>query len=742
MTEKEIRGKYERICFNLSERKLKPSFDLLGNLMEEEVPGILHDECENLEQTYHYMLQYTVEGINDPERQKVYRHLIISVYELADKVYESIRLKQSSSLEYQKKRNFEKLFISNYDEFFQEIKDFYANEELNSLVNKALAGNKERNIQSKNHQQKIVKLFNHLWLRDKPGPEETDFIQKLLDSEELPVHYKSLMITGITLSLLRFFNEIKFSLLFGAFEKGEPEVRQRALAGLLICFFKYDKRLPFYPEITGRLKILNEDPKFKQNLEWMIIQFIRTRETEKIQQKIRDEIIPEMIKISPNLRNKINLDSLMGEGSGDEKNPEWEEIFQDSPGLLDKMEEFSELQMEGADVFLGSFAMLKSFPFFSEISNWFIPFFIGNPDLESFIDTSDEVNRQFMEIIGSAPILCNSDKHSFCFSVQNLPEENREMIAQGMKAEIDQLNEMGEDEELTMPGKKEEYISNQYLQDLYRFYKLHPRHSDFEDVFGWRFDFYNKIAIGDILKEDKKVLREIAEFYFAKNHFDEAAEIYNILTQEEKSGELYQKIAFCYQKQGYYKKALDAYLKAELYELNKLWNLKKIAFCYRNLKDPAKALEYYRQAELLDAENLNIQLWIGHCLLELDQFDEALKCYFKVEYLSPGNKKVWRPIGWCSFLTGKKKQAEKYYKKLVEDAPTPYDLMNMGHVQWSLGNRKIALDYYKRSITENGFTENEFIDIFDEDLRHLIDQGIDKEDVPIMLDQLRYSIEG
>jgi tetratricopeptide (TPR) repeat protein len=337
--------------------------------------------------------------------------------------------------------------------------------------------------------------------------------------------------------------------------------------------------------------------------------------------------------------------------------------------------------------------------------------------------------------------LCNSDKYSFCFSIQSLPKENREFMAQGIKAEMDQLKELEEDEELTQPGRKAEFISNQYVQDLYRFYKLFPRKNDFEDIFSWRFDFHNRQALGEILKEDPKVLRNIAEFYFAKNYFDEAAEIFGFLLEQEKNGELYQKLAYCYQKKGIFEKALEGYLKAELYDINRLWNLKKIALCYRNLKQPDKALEYYKAAEKIDSENLNNQLNIGHCLLELNEYDEALKCYFKVEYLAPGNKKVWRPIAWCSFLTGKKEQAEKYFLQLIEDEPNKHDYMNMGHVQWSLGNRKEALEFYRKSISKEGFSEAEFLDVFQEDLTHLLDQGVDSDDVPIMLDQLRYFLE-
>jgi tetratricopeptide (TPR) repeat protein len=188
-----------------------------------------------------------------------------------------------------------------------------------------------------------------------------------------------------------------------------------------------------------------------------------------------------------------------------------------------------------------------------------------------------------------------------------------------------------------------------------------------------------------------------------------------------------------------------------LYEVNQLWNLKKIALCYRNLKEPDKALEYYQAAGKADPDNLSNHLNIGHCLLELNKFDEALKCYFKVEYLAPGNKKVWRPIAWCSFLTGKKDQAEKYFLKLIEDQPNRHDYMNMGHVQWSLGNRKSALEYYQRSIfkekssaeegSKEGFSEAEFLEVFEEDLPRLLDQGINSDDIPIMLDQLRYFLE-
>lgn len=741
MIEKEINNRYNEICTNLADRKLKVAFDLLEKMMHDYGVQVFRDEWQNIEQTYHYMLKYTVEGIRDPERQKIYRKLLVSAYELTDSIYEAVRMKFSPTVEYNRKRTMHIQPLAISKELLGMLEDFYLQQELVSL-----AGNMELRPENQpetheEHQQKMVGLFNHFWLSDKLSDEEVVFVTQFYQSELIATHYKSFMVSSLVLSLLRHFDEHKFAVLFDLFQLSEAEINQRALVGLVLAFYKYDKRLPFYPAITARLQLLNEEAGFKKNLEQIIVQLIRSRETEKIQRKIRDEIIPEMIKISPTLKDKINLEGLMGLGDEDDRNPDWQEIFKDSPGLMNKMEEFSELQMEGADVFMGSFAMLKMYPFFSEITNWFMPFFINNPQIAKFIGVADEVNQSFIEIINTAPILCNSDKYSFCFSIENLPKANFDFLAQGMNAEISQLVELQKDEQITNPGRFLGVISNQYIQDLYRFYKLHPRKADFEDVFAWRFDFYNQWAIGSILKEDEKILRNIAEYYFRKNYFTETAEIFAYLLSVQKDGELYQKLGYCYQKSGDYKNALETYKKADLFDSNKLWLNNRIALCYRNLKKPQKALEYYLEVEKLDPENLNTELNIGHCYLELGEFEAALKYYFKVEYLAPENKKVWRPLGWCSFVTGKKEQAEKYFQRIIDDEPGKHDLMNMGHVQWCLGNRKSALDFYKRSISPALFSEKEFFEVFGEDMPFLLEQGVEKDDVPIMLDQLRYFVE-
>jgi len=734
MTEKEIQSAYSLICSNLASRRLKPALDLLEKLIADSGFGIYRDEWQQMNDTYRNILKYTVDGIPDPERQKIYYKLITSVFELADTLHEALKLKFSSGYESEKKRASLRLQSSGYGYIMKDLEDIFspaAEVKHESREEMDVSKDKEGN-------GKIKKLFYNLWLTNKLSQDEIQSLNRFYKDPSLPLHLRSFLVSAVMLSLLRFFDKGKLRLLMDQSTFAEPEISQRALTGLLLSLYKWDPRIEFYPDILAQLKVLFANPAIRRNTETLIKQFIRSKGTEKLQQRIRDEFLPGIISISTNLKDKIRLDKLMEESLTEDGNPDWVNLFKDSPGIMQKMEEFSEMQMKGDDVLIGSFSMLKSFPFFDEAANWFMPFFEGNPDVEVITGSMEPQIHQLVNAIDKSQLLCNSDKYSFCLSIMKLPETNIRMISQAIMAEMEQFKELTKDENLLNRDQKPELISNQCIQDLYRFYKLYPRKADFEDIFGWKLDFHHKHALAYLFAEDRGMILTIAEYYLSRDYFEEAAGIFSSLKDEEKTGEICQKLGWCYQKTGDFQSALENYLKSELFGNSTGWTLKKIALCYRNMKMPDKALEYYQAAEKEDPENLGVQLNIGHCLLELKRYEEALKCYFKVEYLSPGNSKVWRPIGWCSFITGNKSQSEKYFLKLMDDEPGRHDYLSMGHVQWSLGNRRAALDYYLKSMAENGFTEDEFLGIFEEDFPHLLSQGIDKNDIPIMLDQLRY----
>ena len=69
------------------------------------------------------------------------------------------------------------------------------------------------------------------------------------------------------------------------------------------------------------------------------------------------------MKLSPNLRNKLSLEAMLGDALNEDKNPEWRDILERFARFMDKMEELSEMQMKGADIFMTSFANLENFVF-------------------------------------------------------------------------------------------------------------------------------------------------------------------------------------------------------------------------------------------------------------------------------------------------------------------------------------------------------------------------------------------
>ncbi len=736
----EIKQSHQTICRLLAERKLKPAFDLLGQMITANGLGEFSDQLLDLEQNYRFMLKYTVEGIKDPERQKIYHHILIAAFELVDQCADSLKMKHSTSLEFQKKRGFSRITIEHIPEYFSQLESFHLENELRSLI-KNSSVDKKHEQEEEWHYQKLINLFYHYWFKNRLSPDEITSFKAYIQNPHIPDYEQAMLITSLTISQILFFDEQKMMLLFEGYESDRAEVNQRALIGLLLSLYYYNQRIFLFPAISARLELLCEKPFFKLHLEKILLQLIGSKETEKIQQKLQDEILPEMMKLSPNLRNKLSLEAMLGDALNEDKNPEWQDIFKDSPGFLDKMEELSEMQTKGADIFMTSFSNLKTFPFFSELVNWFVPFYPNHPHLiKSSSPDDQQENRRLFDLLLKTPVLCNSDKYSFSFSMQTIPAEYKKMMFDSLTAEFDQLIE-AENEDLEAESKKAEAVSGQYIRDLYRFYKLHPQREGFENIFSWAFDFHNKHVFNDLLREDNQLLRSLAEYYFAKNYFRDAADLYKTLLVGSEEAEILQKLAFCYQKQDDFGQALTYYLKADLFEQNRIWNQKKIALCYRHLKKPNLALEYYLQVIVHEPDNLSIHASIGHCRMELNQYEEALKSYFKVEYLSPGNKKIWRPIGWCSLLVGKKQQSEHYFSMLLKDSPNKFDLMNMGHVQWCLGKRKMALDFYQKSINDAEMSESEFMEAFHEDLEHLLQQGVDADDVPIMLDQLRYSLE-
>ena len=128
----------------------------------------------------------------------------------------------------------------------------------------------------------------------------------------------------------------------------------------------------------------------------------------------------------------------------------------------------------------------------------------------------------------------------------------------------------------------------------------------------------------------------------------------------------------------------------------------------------------------------------GNCYLDLKEYDLALKQYFRIEYNDPGNIKILRPIAYCYFALGRFDESEKYYERLSAGKLNAHDLINMGHLALCSGRRKDAIGYYRQGLMTGELTREKFMAIFSEDTPLLLQLGVNKDDVPILLDYLLF----
>ena len=729
MNEQAIQEQYQHIVSLLEQKRLKEAQIQLEAFLWNCNDWTLRNRLEQAKVSYQYMLQYMRQGVNDPERQKLYRQLLAETRELAEQARISL-LDEVSTHYYhalhKNKRNMEAGYgMSSWLKVLESFPDDMA-------VCQLMPDNKQSlDSALQRHEETAQYLFLTTWGNSGWTAEEEREARMYLESELLPVNDLCLFTGAVLLSLMECFDPRKFSWLLDAATHADTQVSQRALVIIAIVLHIHPNRLWLYPELEARLSLLNEDGSFGKQLNRVYIQLLRSQETEKIDKKMREEIIPEMMKNVSIMRNmKYGFEENMDE---DDRNPDWEKAFEES-GLGDKIREMNELQLEGADVYMSTFAQLKSYPFFQNPHNWFYPFDMQHSGIIREFGLKPTGDNAILSLILQSGFFCNSDKYSLCFTMAHIPQAQRNMMLSQMTSQdLNELMDESKSSGLRQYAQRPDVISNQYIHDLYRFFKLSQRRHEFRDIFKEEIALHRIPALKDILRKPD-LLVTIADFHFRKEHPAEALSIYQeVIDMNYADADIFQKTGYCLQKEKRYKEAISAYRKADVLKPDHIWTIRHLATCYRQLRDFASALEYYRKVEAMQPENRNVTFFIGSCLAEQERYEEALQCFFKLDLMENDCIKAWRAIGWCSFVSGKSEQAMRYYEKVLALKPIATDYLNAGHVALRLGNMEKAAELYGKAASESGNRET-FLEMFDKDKETLIKLGIDKNDIPLIRD--------
>lgn len=724
-----------RVIEFLEQKRLRDAFVELKHMSQSAMAWEISDEISRLEDSYKLMLNYATQGVDDPSRSVLYNNIVNDVRLLLDRVARQRLAVEEPTLYFNTLRCVQlrqnESIASLLDEYYKisdkaSIYNMIVSDELNSQSQDSFEA-KERIEQQ---------IFNRIWVTFPFKNIDEETLISLFNSNNVSQHFQELIVSALLMGLIEYYDPRKLKILLVAYKSNYQEVSVKALVAILLTMYMYSNRIND-EKLLNHIAAIKEDDKWNSDVKTAYIELVRTRDTERISKKMQDELIPEMLKLRPDIYKKINDSTAMIDMSSIEENPEWEEMLQKS-GITDKIKELSQLQEEGSDVFMSTFSHLKSFPFFSEISNWFMPFSLDHSLVKRTLGSDVSV---IGDIIENAPFLCNSDKYSFLLSLGSIPQHQRQLMLSQFEQQREAISGAGMSMmSLTQPGQRKNLI-NKYLQDLYRFFKLYRRKGEFFDLFAQQINLVNIPMLSDDL-DDVDTLMLVAEFYFRRKYYSEALDVYKSISEKvPPSAQIFQKIGYCYHQLGNIKSALTYYEQAELLNAESLWTLRRIAACYRSLNNPKMALSYYERIAKEKSDDLNVAMNIGHCYLELGEYNEAIKNYYKVEFLDEKSTRAWRPLAWCLLLSGDYDQSRAYYDRILSDNPTMEDYLNMGHLALVKRDISLAIDYYKRSIDNDSSKIDTLISSLNKDESYLIKIGVDVSLIPFIIDALLYSID-
>jgi len=86
---------HRSVCNLVVRKKVRQGLEIMSDMLDNVSVGELRNEFQELQMTYRNILQYTVDGIQDPERQKVYNRLLQNILRLNDRIKQDILARYS-----------------------------------------------------------------------------------------------------------------------------------------------------------------------------------------------------------------------------------------------------------------------------------------------------------------------------------------------------------------------------------------------------------------------------------------------------------------------------------------------------------------------------------------------------------------------------------------------------------------------------------------------------------------------
>ena len=253
----------EEIIKLLDQYRLKEALSQMTGYATHTSDWQLKNELEALQTSYDLMLQYTSKGMKDPNKVEIYHKMLRTAYELADRIHIAVQATQNYGAYYDTMRTFVQSPPHSYAELQMQLEAYTEDMATAPLIYTTEAKrNEEMDAMRKRHETAVDELFEKIWVSTRWSESEYAEAQTLFNSLLIQVNDLSIMVSAVTMSLLQIFDIRKFMFLLNAYTHQDTMLNQRAIAGIALTCYYYEKRILQYPEAVSRINELNENSEF------------------------------------------------------------------------------------------------------------------------------------------------------------------------------------------------------------------------------------------------------------------------------------------------------------------------------------------------------------------------------------------------------------------------------------------------------------------------------------------------
>ena len=707
----------------LMDKRLSNAIEILEQLYVQRPSLMGHGEFEAIKADYQLMVEFMGRGFSDSHRESLYSSLLQRLYRVTADLEISWRCRNVSA--YVNSFRVIDHLNTSHDFIRTVLEAFVSDIAMLSLQPEETREQKTAELYERHHSF-MNRLFNSLWTSCQWTDDDCTFYTELLLSPTVVSTDQQVIVSAISLGAMNQFDINKLKTLVNVYQKATDEhVRQRALVGWVLSVFE---GMDIFPEQDAIVRKLCENPAITKELLTLQIQFFYSKDAEKDNDKIQRDIMPDIMRNS-NLtigrlgimeKEEDTIESILHQDA-DEKRMEQ---------LEEKVRKMMDMQKQGSDIYFGGFSQMKRFPFFSDMVNWFTPFYLNHPALRSVINKLGDT--KFLNTLMERSNFCESDRYSFAFALEQvisqLPSDIKEVM--GSDVALGPLAESDDREDAIS-------IRRTYLQDLYRFFRLYPTAKDFinpfedngkSDFVADTFFFTYKSFMGTGLDDVK--LRLALHLYKHK----QMMELAELLTTFQSDDPRYAilmgytnidmgKAEFAYQ-------FFDYALKAEP---DNQWALKGKARAALDNEDYITAEEVY--SKLLKLKPNHKTYTMNRCvaLLKLGRTSEVREELFRLDYQYPDDMNVKRILAWAMLSDNSLDKASQLYDTLLTSNPAHEDYLNAGYCQWAMGNIQKAVALFREWLAKSGKSAEQLLNEFRSDEETLSMYNISETDCFLML---------